>query len=621
MKSALGACAFVSVVFVPLGLPAAVFAADSAPAGDARLAAPAPPGAAARRQEPESVRAPAFWFDPLGEVPQAATGREAMVSTAHAEATNAALDVLRAGGTAVDAAIAAQLVLNVVELESSGIGGGCFLLYLAPGEREPVAIDGREEAPAGTREDCFLDRDGKPVPFYPQRVTGGITVGVPGALSALAMAHERYGKLPWARLFEPAIGLAERGFLVSRRLHESIREEERRLRELPAARQLLFHADGSPLARGERFRQPELAASLRLLAEQGVGVFYEGEIAADIEAAVRHAPVQPGTLGREDLRRYEAAITKPVHGRYREHDVYSMGPPSAGGIALVEALQILDGIDLPRFRAGSADALHLVLETTRLVLADRDASVGDPRFVDVPIERLTSREHAERRRAAIDFTRAAEYPVRASADLERESQETTHLSIAAPDGGFLAMTSSIEYVFGSGLVVPGRGFFLNNELSDFDAEPRNGEGEPSPNRAAPGKRPRSSMAPTILVHDGDPVLAVGSAGGARITGIVLSVVLNVIDWEMDVQEAINFPRALQRGRPGAELEALFFDEKALESLHGIKGSVDDLALRGHVIEPPSKRFRGVGGVHAVMRRDGLLWGGADPRREGVALGY
>jgi gamma-glutamyltranspeptidase/glutathione hydrolase len=574
-----------------------------------------------RRAEPESVWPPAFWFDPLARIPSAVVGREAMVSTAHPEASIAALEVLREGGSAIDAAISAQLVLNVVEPQSSGIGGGCFLLYLPPGERTPIVIDGRECAPAAIDERCFLGEGGASVPYYPDRVTGGYTVGVPGVLSALEIAHARFGRLPWARLVEPAIRLAEGGTPVGRRLHESIREEAGRLWALPAARALLFHPNGSPLLVGERFSQPELGATMRLVAGEGAAAFYRGELAADVERAVREAPVRPGSLRRSDLAAYSALVREPVRGSYRGIEVFGVGPPSAGGVAIIEALHILEGFDLRKLVPGSADALHLVLETTRLVMADRDATVGDPAAIAVPVGTLTSRSFAARRRENIDFAHAAPSPVAPAPFLDRESQDTTHLSIAAPDGGALAMTSSIEYVFGSGLVVPGRGFFLNNELSDFDSEPRTPEGRPTPNGAAPGKRPRSSMSPTILVRDGRPFLAVGSPGGARIIGVTLGVILNVVDWGMDVQEAIHFPRAYQRGRPASEFESLYFDEERLEALHGVKGTIDNLAIRGHVIEPPTKRTRGVGGVHAILWGDSLLYGGADPRREGVALGY
>jgi gamma-glutamyltranspeptidase/glutathione hydrolase len=601
---------------------------------------------------PESVWPPLHWLDPLAPAPVGAVGESAMVATASEWATNAALDVLRDGGNAADAAIAAQFVLNVVEPSGSGIGGGCFIVYLPSGAREPIVIDGRETAPGAAPESLFLSTDGAPQPIDPDRVTGGRPVGVPGTPAALDLLHRAHGSLPIARLLEPAIALAEGGFPVSRRLHAGIVREGDRLRRFPASRALLFDADGAPLREGQRLRQPALAATFRALADRGLDAFYRGEIADDVVRAVRESPVNPGRLAREDLERYAARVRSPVHGRYRGLDLYGPGPPSSGAVAVIEILQILEGFDLNDAGPGSLRACHLLIEAQKLAFEDRNRTIGDPDFVAVPVSMLCSPSYARERGAAIDPDRAAigapaarraiepnaggmnAAPVKPSAG--DDGRETTHLSIVDARGNLISMTSTLEQEFGSAILVGGRGFFLNNELSDFDPVPRDAMGRPVPNRVEGGKRPRSSMAPMILVDGGRPYLAVGSAGGSRIIGAVANVIVNVVDFRMDIQAAINFPRAINIGAPSSELELLYFLEGFLGAGTGAGRTVAGLGptaagpLRtlarlqtiGHVIEAPKPAFRASGGVQAVLidaaaRRAG----GADPRREGVALGY
>lgn len=581
--------------------------------------------ATAERGAPEAVWPPEWWVDALRTPRPATVADEVMVATANPVASHAALAALARGGTAIDAAVAAQMTLNVVEPQSSGVGGGCFILYLPPGEREPVFIDGRETAPGAVSETLFLSADGEPIPYVPDRVTGPRATGVPGTLAALHLAHTRWGVLDWGALVRPAARLAGEGFAVSRRLDQALAEQAERLRLFSATRLRFFDREGLPIREGDWLEQPELASTLETIAAEGPDVFYRGAIAEDIVSAVRHAERAPGLLSLDDLVAYRPVVRRPVHGRYRGVDVFGVGPPSSGGITTIEILNILEGYDLAAERPGSAGALHPILEASRLAFADRNRYIADAGFVRVPTDSLVSKTFAARRRALIDPAHAmASTPEAADLPLPTGSgsRETTHLSIRDARGGLLAMTSTIEQSFGSGMVVPARGFFLNNELTDFDAEPRAADGTPRANRVEPGKRPRSSMSPTILVRDGEPLMALGSPGGSNIIGVTVSVILHVVDWGMDVQEAIDFPRALNRGRVESDLESLYFDDATLEALHGVTGTVEALREMGHALTAPRPGSRGVGGVQAVrLRPDGRIEGGADPRREGVAVGY
>lgn len=593
---------------------AVVGGATSAPAS---TGGPTSPSAST----PVAVWPPAFWFDPVETAPGPVRGEVAMVAAAHDLAAIAGRDVLRAGGTAADAAVAVQMVLNAVEPQSSGIGGGCFIVYWPPGADRPITIDGRETAPASATATLFLRPDGTPVPVYPDRITGGRPVGVPGTLAALAHLHGQHGALDWDALFAPAIAVCDTGVIVSRRLEQAIAQERARLAHFEASRALYLDADGAPLAEGTRLRLPDLARTFRLVAAEGADVFYHGEIAADVVATVRDAALAPGLLTLDDLAGYEALEREPVQGRYRGLDVWGMGPPSSGGTTVIEALQILDGFDLGRHRAGSADAVHLVIEALKLAFADRNRYVGDPDRTPIPTGTLVSTAFAERRRAEIHLDRALDAPARA-AIVRPSSTETTHFVVRDAAGGMLSMTTTIEWPFGSGMVVPGRGFLLNNELTDFDAIPVLEDGTPGPNRVGPGRRPRSSMAPTIVSRDGTPILALGSPGGTRIIGVTLNVLLHVVDWGMDVQRAIDFPRALDRGRGESELEILYWHDDLLRARYGVSGTRAALEALGHEIWDPDPAHEGVGGVHAIeVRPDGTVWGGADPRREGRARGY
>jgi len=560
--------------------------------------------------------APAPAQDPAPEAESGWTDKEAvrgerwMVAAANPHAADAAGEILRAGGSAVDAAIAAQMVLNLVEPQSSGIGGGAFLLVWDAARGAVRSYEGRETAPAGAAPDMFMGPDGQPMEFF-DAVVSGRSVGVPGLLRMLELAHREHGRLPWARLFEPAIALAERGFPVSPRLHWLLGLYEGMATAEPTA-SYFFTPEGAPKAVGTVLRNPALADTFRAVAAGGADAFYEGPIAADIAGAVQ-AHARPGTLTAADIAAYEAKERKPVCRPYREHRVCGMGPPSSGGIAVLQILGALEAWDMAAIEPGSAEAAHLLAEAGRLAFADRNRYVADSDFVDVPVEGLLDPSYLRSRGALIDPNRAmgtaapgtppeqegALPPAGDAAELP----STTHLSIVDPWGDAVSMTSSIEHAFGSQIMV--RGFLLNNQLTDFSFTPEV-DGRPVANRVEPGKRPRSSMAPTIVLdRDGTVRLAVGSPGGSRIIGYTAQRVVAVLDWGLDVQAAIDLPSALSRNGP-TELE----DRPANRAI------VPALEAMGHAVELDAM----TSGLHAVERADGTLVGAADPRREGTAIG-
>ncbi len=546
-------------------------------------------------------------------VPCAHAG-EYMVAAANPLAARAGLHVLRDGGSALDAAIAVQMVLNVVEPQSSGIGGGAFLLHWDAAAKAVSAYDGRETAPAAARPDRFLRPDGAPMGVG-EAIASGRSVGVPGVLRMLKLAHERHGVLPWRELFQPAIRLAEEGFEVSPRLHRLIAADPL-LRRNAAARAYFYLPDGRALPAGYRLKNPELAAVLRRVADDGPDAFYQGEIAGAIAAAAA-APDRygrAGDLAPADLAGYRAVERDAVCGGYRGYRVCGMPPPSSGGIGVLAMLGILERFPLARLGAGSAQAVHLFAEAGRLAYADRDHYVGDPEFVDVPTAGLVDPDYLRARSMLIRRERSMGRAspgvppgARAAlgADATVEASGTSHLSIVDADGNAVAMTTSIESAFGSRILV--HGFLLNNELTDFSFAP--GEaGRPAANRVEGGKRPRSAMAPTFVFargHDDRLLLAAGSAGGPSIINYVAKLLVGVLDWKLGVQDAIAAPNMGSRNgdtelERGSAAEAL---EPALRAL-------------GHPVAVHAM----VSGSQAILVAPGGLQGGADPRREGVALG-
>jgi gamma-glutamyltranspeptidase/glutathione hydrolase len=545
------------------------------------------------------------------EIKKLARARTHMVAAAHPKAVEAGLEMLRAGGSALDAAIAAQLVLNLVEPQSSGIGGGAFLLNWDQRSRRLASYDGRETAPAGAGSDLFLSSGGEPMRF-PDAVFGGASVGAPGVLRMLALAHARSGRLPWQNLFGPAIRLADEGFMVSPRLSKLLARRGPD-RFDATARAYFFNAAGKPHQAGERLKNPAFAASLRGIAAKGAGAFYEGDIADQIVSAVTGAPHRTGSLSRKDLSAYTAKVRPAVCTVYRRYRICGMGPPSSGGLAVAMTLKLVEPLDLGRNPMNAA-ALHTVVEAEKLVYADRNRWIADPDSVSVPAGLLDPKYLISRRKwISLEHARPKAEPGlppgakldKAGVDATVEQAGTSHVSVIDRYDNAVALTTSIETAFGSGLMAGG--FLLNNQLTDFSFRPVDADGVPIANAVGPGKRPRSSMAPTIVFHPSGKVFAVlGSPGGSRIPLYVVKTLIGLIDWRLDAQAAVDLPNFGSRNGP-------------LELEKDVAGLLTTLAMqkRGHVI-----RLGGMNsGVHLIVRRGpGRLEGGADPRREGLAGG-
>lgn len=541
-----------------------------------------------------------------------AVSKQYLISTANPLASEAGREMLRAGGSATDAAIAAQLVLGLVEPQSSGLGGGAFLVHWNEAKKELLTYDGRETAPSAARPDRFV-KDGKPMSFG-FAVRSGLSVGTPGLPRLLEHAHKRHGKLPWAKLFEPALKLAREGFEISTRLYFMLRWFGADSLS-PAARRYFFDANGSPLPIGYRLRNPDYAATLDALAAGGADAFYAGPIAEAIVAAVREAPNAAGDLTLADLAGYEVSERPPVCVDYRARRVCGMGPPSSGATTIAQTLKMIERFDLGRTPGDAMriPAMHLVVEAERLAYADRDRYLADPDFIPVPPGLLDS-SYLAARSALIDPAKAMPRaepgePARAEKrafgrDATLESAGTSHLSVIDAAGNAVSFTTTIEGPFGSGLLAAG--FLLNNELTDFSFQPADADGRPIANRVEGGKRPRSSMSPTVVFDaNGELLAALGSPGGSRIILFVIKALIGLIDWQLDAQAAIDLPNFGSTGR-------------AVELEYGWSTIWQALMLKsyGHEITPDLMNS----GLHIVARRNGVLEGGADPRREGVALG-
>ncbi len=554
-----------------------------------------------------------------------------MVAAAHPLASEAGLAILKAGGSAVDAAIAVQMVLGVVEPQASGIGGGGFLLHYDARSRQVTAWDGRETAPAGAPETLFLGKDDKPLPF-PFAVVSGLSVGVPGVMRMLEDVHRRHGQLPWRDLFDPAIRLAEQGFPVPHRLARALAEESV-LRNDPQGRAIYFHTDGSPRKQGETMRNPMLAATMRLLADKGAGVLYTGPLAEEIVAAVRRTP-RPGSMTREDLAAYRPLQRTPLCRRVPQEGVRSeggtlvticgMGPPTSGTLAVLQILYLAAPSSSSSSSSPSApgcgDPLHLLAEAGRLAFADRNRWVADPSFVAVPVDGLLDPDYLAARRAQMDPCRALDAvapgappgapALTPSAAPPKPESGTSHMTIVDREGNVVSFTTTIEAGFGARRMAGG--FLLNNELTDFSDTPTR-DGRPVANRVQPGKRPRSSMAPLIAIDaDGRFAFAIGSAGGSRIIGDVAQVTLRLLHGQaQSMQEAIAAPRVLNRTGI-TEIESHPDAGRIADRLRAIG---HDVIIRTH--------HGGLHGIRARYDSAGKLIGydgGADPRRDGAVRG-
>jgi gamma-glutamyltranspeptidase / glutathione hydrolase len=568
----------------------------------AGLLAAAPAAGFGQDQQPERTTA------------ESATGlveaSDYMVVAAHPLASEAGVRILAAGGSAADAAVAVQMVLNLVEPQSSGIGGGAFLLYWNAAEQSLTTFDGRETAPAAAAPDYWLGPGGEEVDFY-DAVPGGQSVGVPGTLKLMETIHDRFGRLPWAALFEPAIALAESGFPVSQRLSASIADEggEELSRFEPAA-SYFFDDAGTALAEGDVLKNPDFARTLRLIAAEGSDPFYHGSIARDIVATTTGAATNPGVMTLADLETYDVIERPPVCVEYRAYEVCGMGPPSSGGLTVGQILGILDQWDLGGMGRGPA-AMQLYLEASKLAYADRALYMADPDFVDVP-EGLLDPGYLKGRAGLIDpetampEATAGEPPWDETRLLTPAAGApefgTSHFVIVDAYGDMVSTTTTIEQGFGSRLMTGG--FLLNNELTDFSFDPGTDEA-PVANRVEGGKRPRSSMAPTIVLRDGAPVLLIGSPGGSRIIPYVAQSLINILDFGMDPKAAIDAPHVLNRN---GDTEI----EPALEG-SDLATSLADL---GQVIEVGDLNS----GLHVIEITPDVLVGAADKRREGLPLG-
>lgn len=547
-----------------------------------------------------------------------ATASRHMAAAANPLASAAGREILRQGGSALDAAIAIQMVLNLVEPQSSGIGGGAFLVHYDATTRKVTTYDGRETAPARVDPRWFLGADGKPLPFSAASV-GGHAVGVPGLLRMLEMAHRDHGRLPWARNFEPAIAMARDGFAVSPRLHALVSATPQ-LREFEATRRYFLDAEGRPLAVGAPLANPAFAETLRIVANGGADAFHSGPIARDIVAAVAGTGARGGLMTLEDLAGYRPSRREAVCTAYRARRVCGMGPPSSGGIAVAQALGMLERFDLAALAPGSAEAVHLLSEATRLAFADRNRFVGDPDHVPVPVGGLLEPGYLAERARAIDparrlpqvlpgnprHARLEIFPPR-PADTTAEIPATSHVSVVDAAGNAVSMTTTIENAFGARVMV--RGFLLNNQLTDFAFDPMDGDRQVA-NAVAGGKRPRSSMSPTIVLDAEDrPVLVLGSPGGARIIPYVIQTLVAHLDWGLDIQEAISLPRHVTLG--GAV---------EIERGSTLASVAEALRARGHAVAE-NDLASGLQGIALGRGPGGLvLTGGADPRREGEAHG-
>jgi len=534
-----------------------------------------------------------------------------MISAANPLAAKAGYDILARGGSAVDAAIATQLVLTLVEPQSSGIGGGAFMVHFNSQTKSVDTFDGREMAPANVKEDHFLKADGNPKKFY-EAVVGGGAVGAPGAVAMLELAHKEYGNLPWADLFNAAIQLSEDGFAISPRLHFLL-ARDKYLKTKSKAATYFYQKDGTAKPAGTILKNPLLAQSLKTIAAGGAKAFYTGGIAQKIITAVQSDPSNPGLLTLTDLNNYRAKKRDPVCASYRTAQICGMGPPTSGGVTSIQILKLLENKNLATLKPGSIEAINLISEASALAFADRGKFLADADFVDVPVSELLDSGYIAKRSALITAGSSA-IPYKAGAPSQRagrltpddaiELPSTSHFSIVDGQGNAISMTTSVENVFGSRLMAGG--FILNNQLTDFSFRPSGDDG-PVNNRIQPKKRPRSSMTPTIVLdEENNLLLAIGSPGGSRIIGYVTKTIIGVLDWKLPIQDAVDFPHFVNRN---GTLD--------LEEGTPVAAYKTDLEKMGYKVKLRNLNS----GLHGIMVTPDGLQGGADHRREGVVLGH
>ena len=523
--------------------------------------------------------------------------KNGMVASAHPLATKAGIEILKNGGNAVDAAVATAFALAVVEPNASGLGGGGFMVIKMANIAESVTIDYRETAPSTAKAERFYNNQKS---FYDLTHSGPYSIGVPGVLAGLALALERYGTMNLGDVTKPAIEYAREGYEISENFANMIIQAYD-LISANAATSKIYLRDGLPSGSGETITNSDLANTLEKISTGGIKCFYQGEIGSSI---VKQIKSEGGILNLDDLKRYKAIAKKPVQGTYRGYQIISSSPPTGGGTHLIELLNILEGYDLNKMKPNSPEYLHLLAETMKICLADKATNMADPAFYSVPVNRLTAKSYARDLRKFINPEKAF-FNYKPKSMLSRESNSTTHLSVIDKDGNLIALTQSINLWFGSGITIDGTGIILNNHLADFFSE------EGNPNSIEPFKRPVSSIAPTILLKDGKPFLTIGTPGGSRIIGALAQIIVNIIDFNMSIDQAIEAPRI-----------------HTWKSLLHVEGGIpeeviNELEKRGHRIKRHKESDNYFGGAQGILvdEKTDQLSGGADSRRDGVAIGY
>lgn len=551
--------------------------------------------------------------------PESATGwktsplvqsHEWMVTAANPIATQFAAKVLAEGGNAVDSMVVTQLVLGLVEPQSSGIGGGAFLLYWDNTAKVLTSYDARETAPLKVLPEHFIGENGQPLQFY-EAVVSGLSVGTPGVVKLLWEMQQKHGQLKWPRLIEPVIKLAQEGFEISPRLATLIKRDAEHLSTNPAARAYFFTSNGTPKQAGDQLTNPDYADTLKLLATYGENAFYQGDIANDIVNAVQNHPTKPGVLSIQDLARYRVIEREPICIDYLSYEVCGMPPPSSGGIAVAQILKMTEQFPLDQWGENSSASYQIIADATQLAFADRGKYVADSDFVSVPSKGLIDSEYLKQRAKLITPKKAltkatpGHPPWIVAMDYENDQSlelpSTTHFNIVDTQGNVVSMTSSIENVFGSRIMV--RGFLLNNQLTDFSFA-HHQDGNIIANHIAPGKRPRSSMAPTIVLQDNSPYLAIGSPGGSYIIGYVAQALIANLNWGLALDQVLALPHVSNR-----------FGTMEVEQGTSASKYRVDFEKWGY----PTKLKPLNSGIHAI-KIDQNLFGAADPRREGIAIG-
>ena len=542
---------------------------------------------------------------------QLVTVKEWMVTAANPIATQAGADILAKGGNAIDAMVTTQLMLGLVEPQSSGIGGGAFLVYWDAKSQQLTTYDGRETAPLDATPRLFQDDNGEPLKFY-DAVVGGRSVGTPGTVKLMWDTHQKYGKLAWTDLIQPVVDVAKQGFEISPRLATLIEKDAERLSRFATTKAYFFNSDGLPKTAGTLLKNPEYAATLTAIAKGGAQAFYQGKIAEDIIETVQSAPGNPGVLAQKDFNAYSIKQRDAVCSAYQSFDVCGMGPPSSGALTVGQILAITENFDLKAWGPDNAKSWQVIADASRLAFADRGMYMADEDFVPMPTQGLLDKEYLKQRAQLIQPGKALEsvsagsppwsYAQRQSMDESIELPSTSHFNVVDKQGNVVSITTTIENAFGSRLMT--NGFLLNNELTDFSFRSHK-EGKPIANRLEPGKRPRSSMAPTIIMQDDKPYMAIGSPGGSRIIGYVAQAIIAHTQWGMDIQQATNQPHLLNRFGT--------LDVEQGTSAEKFKPQLEEMGFKVNVRDLNS-------GLHAILLQDNQLQGAADPRREGTAIG-